>query len=152
MSNKQVHGQSTGRSNTHRGGKTGISFSFLRRVEEQMWGKAAEKYYTTVCGVLGTRDQKKKKRHFFFAHLAENHKRRVLLQLSYMLNPIVISVKRGVNLQIDLLGRIQPLAFRVLGFVDGVAVVVGISGVIVHGHTLGSVSVSLVEDVVQGQV
>ena len=84
------------------------------------------------------------------SYLAEHHKRRLSPQLLHMLHPVVIPVKRRINLQIDLLRRIQPLVLRVR---HPIPVSVATSSyATMYGHALWPILVSLVQDVVQAQV
>jgi len=67
-----------------------------------------------------------------------------------MFHPIVVSIKRRIDLQIDILRRIQPLVFRIR-YPVAVVFVVAVSCVIVYEDALGSISVSLVQDFVQAR-
>lgn len=86
----------------------------------------------------------------FSPHLAEHDKWRLGLQLPHMLRPIVITVKRRIHPQIDILRRVQSLLLLIRNAAP--ITVVATPDVIVRGHAAGSVSIGLEQDVVQAQV
>jgi hypothetical protein len=128
-----------------------ISSSILKKNRiQKLWGKknnrgiapprasVAIKAHLGIW-VLETKD-------FFPPYLAKHHERRGVLQLPHMFNPIVVSVKRRIDLQINIFRWIQSAVVRIRRPVR--VVIVAISNVVAHGYALGSVLVRSVQDVV----